>query len=85
MLPVGEGLFPFSTPDEVRAAVVEIDARYRTHRRAARDLAREYFDARTVLRSLLERVVPSHGDNFLRGRCVSWLIGAATLAAGGDS
>ncbi|MFO0810210.1 MAG: glycosyltransferase [Gemmataceae bacterium] len=53
VLPTGRGLFGFATPDEAVAAVQAIDADYETHRKAARDVAREYFDAERVLRDLM--------------------------------
>ncbi len=66
VLPVGEGLFSFSTVEEVDAAVAEIEGRYRANRRAAFEIAREYFDASTVLRPLLERVGVSVSSRPLR-------------------
>jgi len=47
------GVVPFSTADEAVAGVMELTAHYDTHRRAARGVAEEYFDARTVLPRLL--------------------------------
>ncbi len=52
--PTGEGLFAFSTVDDVRAAIDKIESRYRHHCLAARSLAETYFDARTVLRDILQ-------------------------------
>lgn len=49
------GLFAFTSLGQVREAVKEINADYRKHAKAARALAREIFEATTVLRSLLER------------------------------
>ena len=49
------GLFGFSTMDEVLAAVREINADYPAHSRAAADMAREHFEAETVVKSLLQR------------------------------
>src|SRR5204862_4896618 len=42
-LPTGEGLFAFSTMDDVLAAVEAINADYDRHRRAAAEVARECF------------------------------------------
>ena len=50
-----EGLFSFSSMEEIVEAVAMIRADYSRHSRAAREIAREYFEATTVLRSLLER------------------------------
>lgn len=57
-LPAGEGLLAFSDSESAAAAVDEVLSNYGTHRRAARALAEEHFDARTVLGALLERVGP---------------------------
>jgi hypothetical protein len=56
VLPTGAGLFGFSTPDEAAAAVAAIEGDYERHRRAARGLAREYFDADVVLKKMLAAV-----------------------------
>jgi hypothetical protein len=56
-LPAGLGVIPFGTPDEALAGVEELNGRYERHCRAARAIAAEYFDARTVLPSLLERAL----------------------------
>lgn len=55
-LPIGEGLFAFTTIDEVASAYAEIRSRYDLHRRRAREIAEEHFDARRVLSRLLERL-----------------------------
>lgn len=56
-LPVGEGLFAFATVDDVAAAVESLATDHSRHRRAARAIAEEHFDARRVLPALLERVM----------------------------
>ena len=56
VLPVGEGLFAFSTLDGIVGAVEAIESDYERHSRAASEIAREYFDSRKVLAHLLERV-----------------------------
>ncbi len=54
VLPTGKGLFGFSTVDEAVAAVAAaVNADYEGHRRAARGIAREYFDASIVLKRML--------------------------------
>ena len=56
LLPTGAGLFAY---DDVDAAVVglqEVATHHARHRQAARDLACEHLDARTVLGRLLEQV-----------------------------
>src|SRR2546425_772218 len=56
VLPTGEGLFAFQTMDDILSAFDAIDSDYERHCRAARDIAYEYFDARKVLRDLLQRI-----------------------------
>jgi GT2 family glycosyltransferase len=56
VLPTGEGLFGFSTMDEILAAVEAVNSDYEKHSRAAHEIAREYFSHEVVLGSLLERV-----------------------------
>jgi hypothetical protein len=50
----GAGLLSFATPEEAAAAVVEVEADYGRHSRAARELAEERFDSDRVLAELLE-------------------------------
>jgi hypothetical protein len=54
VLPTGEGLFAFTTTDEILAALDAINTDYERHSRAARAIAEEYFRAETVLRRVLE-------------------------------
>jgi UDP-N-acetylglucosamine 2-epimerase (non-hydrolysing) len=56
VLPTGEGLFAFSTLDDAAQAIEEIDADYERHSRAARVIAREYFDHAVVLGRFLADV-----------------------------
>lgn len=62
-LPVGEGLFAFRTPEDAIAAACEVVRDPAAHGRAARQIAREYFDARVVLGGFLERALEgrAHG------------------------
>jgi hypothetical protein len=53
-LPTGEGVFAFSTADDVVEALEEIDRDYERHARAARAIAEEHFEARTVIARMLE-------------------------------
>lgn len=53
VLPTGEGLFAFSTMDEILTAFDAVRADYGRHSRAAREIANEYFRAETVLKRLL--------------------------------
>ena len=54
--PVGEGLVPFSTPEQAAAGAERIARDYDRHARAARALAEEYFDARAVVTRVCEDV-----------------------------
>jgi hypothetical protein len=56
VLPTGAGLLPFTTVDEAVDAVHRVEADYEYHAAAARALAEEAFDARTVLESMLSRI-----------------------------
>ena len=56
VLPTGEGLFAFTSLDDIQAAVEAIDADYPRHSRAALAIAQEYFEAEVVLARLLEQV-----------------------------
>lgn len=55
-LPEGKGLLAFSGPDEALAAVEAVNADYEGHRRAAAEIAREYFADDVVLSRLLREV-----------------------------
>ena len=54
VFPTGEGLFAFSTMDEILAAVDAIKSDYERHSRAAEEIAREYFAHDVVLGRLIE-------------------------------
>lgn len=56
ILPTGQGLFAFSTLDEILDALESIRGDYERHRRAAFDLAREYFSHDVVLGRFLSDV-----------------------------
>lgn len=62
VLPTGEGLLSFSTPDEAAAALEALEAEYERHVRAARSIARQYFDAERVLKQLLEDAAASRSS-----------------------
>jgi hypothetical protein len=55
VLPTGAGLFAFRDLGDAVAAVESIEADYEAHARAAREIAGEFFEAKKVLASLLER------------------------------
>ena len=56
-LRTGAGLVAFSSMEEALAGIEEINRRYEFHCASARALAAEYFDARKVLPSLVERAL----------------------------
>jgi hypothetical protein len=56
ILPSGEGLMMFSTPDQAVAGIDVVSSNYGRHARAARELAEEYFDSSRVLSRLLDAV-----------------------------
>lgn len=57
------GVVGFNTADEALAGLEDITSRYDHHSRTAREVARQYFDARRVLPDLLERAI--HSPNVL--------------------
>jgi len=50
----GEGVLAFSDPDDVVAALEELDRDYERHARAARRIAEEVFEARVVVGAMLD-------------------------------
>ena len=56
IFPTGMGLLGFSTVDEAAAALETVESDPAAHRRAAQDVAREFFSADVVLRAILDRV-----------------------------
>ena len=55
-IPSGEGLFAFRTLEEAAAAIERVEADYTGHQRRAREIATAYFDARIVLKDLLQQI-----------------------------
>jgi hypothetical protein len=53
VLPTGQGLFGFSTTEEILAAVEEVNSNYPAHCRRAAELAREHFNYDVVLKRIL--------------------------------
>jgi hypothetical protein len=62
VLPVGEGIVPFSTVEEAAAAIAEVERDYARHSHAAREIAAEYFDADRVLTRLLDEALAVERD-----------------------
>jgi hypothetical protein len=52
-VPVGQGILPFRTSQDVAAAVESLRSDYGAHSRAAREIAEEVFDSDRVLGELL--------------------------------
>jgi hypothetical protein len=57
VLPTGDGLLVFGTPEEAVAALREVEADYDRHAAAARAVAAAFFDAELVLPALLEEAL----------------------------
>ena len=53
------GVVPFRSPDEAVEGIADVTARYEHHCRRAREIGVEYFDARKVLRDLIDRAQSS--------------------------
>jgi len=56
VLPTGEGLFAFTTMEEILVAIEAVNSDYARHCNAARQIAEEYFEARAVAARLLADV-----------------------------
>jgi hypothetical protein len=56
-LPDSEGMFRFNTVDEALSAIDAMNAHYKRHCSAARELAAAYFDAEQVLASVLDLAI----------------------------
>jgi len=54
VLPTGEGAFAVDDVDEAAAGLREVRADYERHSRAARELAREFFDGERLLAQMLD-------------------------------
>jgi hypothetical protein len=61
-IPAGEGVFSFTTMENIVAALDAINSDYEKHSRAARAIAEEYFRAETVLAKLLNDLDCEDGD-----------------------
>ncbi|MCC7519633.1 MAG: hypothetical protein IT578_10665 [Verrucomicrobiae bacterium] len=55
-LPVGKGLFAFQSAEDVRAAVEALVSDYEGQCLAAREIAREYFEAEKVIAAMLAKL-----------------------------
>jgi hypothetical protein len=59
-LPAGWGILVFSDLTQAVGAVHEVQANYKRHANAAREIAEQYFDSDKVLADLLDRAYASH-------------------------
>jgi hypothetical protein len=57
VLPVGEGIAPFTTMEEAVSAIKEVESDYARHAKAARAIAEEYFDSDKILTRLIEEAL----------------------------
>jgi len=55
-IPCGEGLFAINNVTEAAAAIEEINSNYEKHSAWSRDIVREYFDAKKVLKKMLSQM-----------------------------
>ncbi len=58
-IPGGEGVIPFSTVEEARAAIEQVEADPERHSRRAREIAVEFFASDRVLKRLIEQASAS--------------------------
>jgi glycosyltransferase involved in cell wall biosynthesis len=56
VIPIGTGLFAFSDGAQAAAAIAQVESDYQRHSLAASALAAEYFDGRSVVGSMLQRI-----------------------------
>lgn len=61
VLPVGEGILPFTTVEQAVAAIHEVEENYAWHASAARAIAQEYFDSDKVLTQLINEASSCDG------------------------
>ncbi|MAG55948.1 MAG: hypothetical protein CMJ83_06635 [Planctomycetes bacterium] len=62
VLPTGKGLFAYRTLEEAAEAIRTVEADYPTHAAAARAIAEEYFDGRTVLARVIDVAMNPHPE-----------------------
>ena len=68
VLPTGTGIVPFSTLQEAIDGIGDVERRYASHCRAAREIAEQYFDSSLVLTKLLDESMASVAGNTARAR-----------------
>ncbi len=55
-IPTGKGVLAFSNLDEAVAAIKIVESDYESHCLAARQIAKEYFNAEVVLKDMLNKI-----------------------------
>jgi hypothetical protein len=70
-LPLGEGILAFETIEEAADLIRRIASDPGRHGRAAREIAREYFDHRVVLTALLDRAAAATAKDTASGASTS--------------
>ena len=60
-IPTGEGLLAFTTMEEAVDAILQVEADYERHAKAARALAESYFDSDKVLSELIKEAMDVNG------------------------
>lgn len=68
ILPVGEGLLPFTIMEEAVTAIDEVVSNYSRHARAARVIAEEYFDSNSILTRLVEEALSDDAGLYTGGK-----------------
>ncbi len=58
-LPAGQAVLSFKTPGDAEAAIDDVNRRYELHCSTAREIAKEYFDARKILPRVIEEAMGS--------------------------
>ncbi len=65
-LPTGEGVLPFTNPDQAVQAMTDLNARYDHHCRVGREIVEAYFSAPEVLTSLIDRAMAADAASSVR-------------------
>jgi hypothetical protein len=69
-LPVGLGVMPFSTVEEAREALCEVESDYQRHARAALEIAEAYFNSSKILGALVDNAMGDESCSALESKQV---------------
>ena len=69
VLPVGEGILSFTSPEEAADAIRQVDQNRARHSEAARAIASTFFDSDAVLSRLIEAAMGAGSDAAAGARC----------------